>query len=280
MRDSYTQEEIIEKMREDIKIENIGVDTIQGKKGKSGGKGSNPNSMTIAFTIAYSGKNPAMVHKVAGNLASLYLEQNIKDRQEKAETTTKFLEAELKELEERLLVLGGKITKFKQLHEGSLPELQAHNMSQSERLENEIKQLENQIRASEDKKTYLEGQMATINPDLPSAGQERTLDPKTRLYGLQVELAAMLAKNSENHPDVVKMKREIAGLERMVSAQGGQGAVTKTETNSVAGRVSGKAGSSFCGSSGNQKTPKGDSPGRKGKGCSEHNCYKPGDESQ
>ena len=46
-----------------------------------------------------------MVQKVAGNLASLYLEQNIKDRQEKAETTTKFLEAELKELDERLLVI-------------------------------------------------------------------------------------------------------------------------------------------------------------------------------
>ena len=229
MRDSYTQEEILDQMRDDIKIENISVDTTQGKKksGGTGGKGSNQNSMTIAFTIAYSGKNPAMVNKVAGNLASLYLEQNIKDRQEKAETTTKFLEAELKELEERLLVLGGKITKFKQLHEGSLPELQTHNLSQSERLENDVKQLETQIRASEDKKTYLEGQMATINPDLPSAGLERTLDPKTRLYGLQVELSAILAKNSENHPDVIKMKREIAGLERMVSAQGGQASVRR-----------------------------------------------------
>ena len=39
MRDKYTQEEIIEKMRDDIKIETIGVDTIQGKKGKSGSKG-------------------------------------------------------------------------------------------------------------------------------------------------------------------------------------------------------------------------------------------------
>ena len=39
MRDKYTQEEIIEKMRDDIKIETISVDTIQGKKGKSGGKG-------------------------------------------------------------------------------------------------------------------------------------------------------------------------------------------------------------------------------------------------
>ena len=235
MRDKYTQEEIIGKMRDDIKIETIGVDTIQGKKGKSGGKASN---MTIAFTIAYSGKNPAMVQKVAGNLASLYLEQNIKDRQEKAETTTKFLEAELKELDERLMVLGGKITKFKQLHEGSLPELQAHNLSQGDRLENDIKQLENIIRASEDKKAFLEGQVATINPDLPLAGQERTLDPKTRLYALQVELATMLSKNSENHPDVIKMKREIGGLEKMVSAQGGQAAVRRQKLTQLQSELS------------------------------------------
>ena len=239
MRDKYTQEEIIEKMRDDIKIENIGVDTVQGKKGKAGGKGTN---ITIAFTIAYRGKNPAMVQKVAGNLASLYLEQNIKDRQEKAETTTKFLEAELKELDERLLVIGGKITKFKQSHEGLLPELQSHNRAQAERLENEVKQLENQIRASEDKKAYLEGQVATINPDLPLAGQERTLDPKTRLYVLQVELTAMLSKNSENHPDVIKIKKEIAGLERMVSAQGGQASVRRQKLTQLQAELAVKAG--------------------------------------
>jgi polysaccharide biosynthesis transport protein len=55
----------------------------------------------------------------------------------------------------------------------------------------------------------------------------QTLDPKTRLYALQVELAAMLSKNSENHPDVIKMKKEIAGLEKMVSAQGGQASVRR-----------------------------------------------------
>ena len=53
-------------------------------------------------------------------------------------------------------------------------------MAQAERLENDIKQLETQIRAVEDRKAYLEGQVATINPDLPIAGQEPVMDPKTR----------------------------------------------------------------------------------------------------
>ena len=105
-----------------------------------------------------------------------------------------------------------------------------------------VKQLENQIRASEDKKAYLEGQVATINPDLPLAGQERTLDPKTRLYVLQVELTAMLSKNSENHPDVIKIKKEIAGLERMVSAQGGQASVRRQKLTQLQAELAVKAG--------------------------------------
>ena len=170
------------------------------------------------------------------------MEQNLKDRQEKAETTTKFLEAELKELDDRLVSLGNKITKFKGVHEGVLPELQAHNLAQAERLENDIKQLETQIRASEDKKSYFEGQLATINPDLPIAGQERTLDPKTQLYMLQVQLAAMLAKNSENHPDVIQIKKAIAGLEKMVSAQGGQASVRRQKISQLQAELANKEG--------------------------------------
>ena len=40
MREKYTNEEIIDQMRDDIKIETISVDTLQKSKGKSGGKGS------------------------------------------------------------------------------------------------------------------------------------------------------------------------------------------------------------------------------------------------
>ena len=252
MRQKTTNEAVIDAMRDDIKIDTLSVDTLQkGKKGK--GK---QNNMTIAFTISYRGKNPVEVQKVAGNLASLYLEQNLKDRQEKAETTTKFLEAELKELDERLASLGKKITKFKEAHEGTLPELQSHNLSQAEHLENDIKQLENQIRASEDKKSYFEGQVATINPDLPIAGHETSLDPKTQLYMLRVQLTAMLAKNSENHPDVIQIKKTIAGLEKLVSAQGGQASVRRQKISQLQAELATKQGRLSCGPSGNQKIEK------------------------
>lgn len=241
MKDKYTQEEIIDQMRDDIKIETISVDTVQGKKKGKPGKPSG-QGVTIAFTISYRGKNPYMVQKVAGNLSSLYLEQNLKDRQEKAETTTKFLEAELKELDERIQLLGVKIAKFKEAHEGSLPDLKTHNMTQAERLENEIKSLDNQIRASEDKKAYLEGQLATLNPDLPIVGQEKIMDPKAQLYALQVQLATMLTRQSENHPDVIQVKKMIASLEKVVGAQGGQASVRRQKISQLQAELAVKQG--------------------------------------
>jgi len=71
----------------------------------------------------------------------------------------------------------------------------------------------------------------------------QTLDPKTRLYAAQVDLAAMLAKNSDNHPDVIKLKKEIAGLEKLVSAQGGQSSVRRQRLTQLQAELAVKQGS-------------------------------------
>ena len=139
LREKLTREEIIEKMRDNIKLDTISAEVA----GQKGGRQSSQAAVTIAFSIAYRGKNPGTVQKVAGTLASLYLEQNLKTREAQAQSTTQFLEAELKQLQERIKGLGDKITAFKGQHEGLLPEQQEFNREQAARLEMEIKQLDN-----------------------------------------------------------------------------------------------------------------------------------------
>lgn len=240
MRDKYTTEEIIEKMREDISISTISAEVSDQARGR---RRANTSGITIAFVISYQGKVPGTVQKVTNTLASSYLEQNLKDRQEKAETTTKFLEAELKELNERIEKIGQKISDFKQKHQYSLPELRDHNIAQAERLENEAKQLEAQIRAAQDRKDFLQNQLATLNPDLPLA-QDRTnpwaLDPKARLYALQVELAGLQATKSPDHPDVRKIKQEIAGLEKLLGTGGSAAAVRRQKITQLKGELAAK----------------------------------------
>jgi len=219
LKEKRSQEEIVEMMRDNIRFDTISAQVTDRRR-----RGGGPSEgVTIAFQVSYRGGRPDTVQKVAGTLASLYLEQNLKIREEQAQSTTKFLQAELKELEDRIQLIGGKISKFKEEHEGVLPELQQFNLGQAERLENEIKQVDNSIRGAEDRRFYLEGQLASVKPDSPiiSGTGERVLDPQSRLHFLEVLLADLRSKFSDNHPDIQKALREKTQLEKLVNQKGG-----------------------------------------------------------
>ena len=215
MRDKYTKEEIVNKMRRDISIDMISAEV--GDRPRS--RRSSPGGIMIAFTIAYRGSNPGKLQKVTSTLASLYLEQNIKTREAQAQSTTKFLEAELKNLNERIQSLGAKITKFKEEHEGMLPELQQFNMTQVDRLDTQIKQLDVNLKTAEERKIYLEGQLATAKNEFFGT-QGKVTSPAAKLRLLKMNLADLRAKFSENHPDVRRLLREKAELEKMLGVKG------------------------------------------------------------
>lgn len=246
MKEKYTREEILEDMRRDIRLDTISAEMAeQANPRRKQAAGPRPGqAITIAFSISYQGKSPETVQKVAGTLASLYLEENLKIREAQAKTTTKFLESELKELTERIRVQGEKITKFKQEHEGITPELYQFNLTQADRLESEVKQLDNSIRAAEDRKIYLEGQLATVKPDTPiiSSSGERVMDPQSRLRTLEVALADLQSKFAPDHPDIRKTKREIAELEKLAGTQGGGAAIKRQKLTQLKAELAQKQG--------------------------------------
>jgi len=236
----YTQEEIVENMRNDITIDLISAEVADQKRKRPSGQGG----VTIAFTVAYKGKNPDTVQKVDGTLASLYLQENLKIRELQAKTTTKFLETELKALQEQLAGLGQKITDFKSKHEDILPELLQFNKAQADRLEKDIDQFKVQIQAAEDRKLYLEGQLATVKPDSPiiSATGERVQDPTSRLHYLEVLLCDLQSKFSSNHPDILKVKREMAELKKMTGTAGGPPSLKRQKLTKLQAELAEKQG--------------------------------------
>ena len=84
-----TTEEIITRMRKDIKFETISADVIDPRTGR-------PTPATIAFSLSYEGEDPALVQQVANILASLYLEENLKVREQQTQGTSQFMEEETK----------------------------------------------------------------------------------------------------------------------------------------------------------------------------------------
>jgi polysaccharide biosynthesis transport protein len=241
LQEKLTREEITDKMRNDIKLDTISAEVAAGKQKKRKG---NQQEVTIAFSIAYRGKNPGTVQKVAGTLASLYLEQNLKTREAQAQSTTQFLEAELKQLQERIKILGDKITAFKGQHEGLLPEQQEFNRQQAARLEMDIKQLDASLRSAQDRTIYIEGQLATVKPDTPLIGAtgERVMAPADRIKALEVALADLQSKFSDDHPDVRKVRREIAELKKMSGQSGGSAAIRRQKLTQLRAELAEKQG--------------------------------------
>lgn len=217
-----TTEEILERMREDIKLDTLSADVVDPRTGR-------PTATTIAFTLAFEGEAPEVTQKVANELTTLYLNENLRNRTEKASETFTFLSTEADKLGQHIAELESQLATFKEKNADRLPELTGLNMQLIERTEREIKDVEVQMRGLEDRMFYMEGQLATINPmtQMMGEGGERILDPVTQLKMLRSEYAGASSRYSPDHPDVVRLKRQIEGLEKQTGAVDSSGEQAK-----------------------------------------------------
>jgi uncharacterized protein involved in exopolysaccharide biosynthesis len=208
-----TSEEVLEKMREDIKVQAISADVIDPRSGR-------PMPATIAFTLSYEGKSPQLTQKVTNELTSLYLNENLKSRTERATETYDFLSDEANRLSTQIADLETKIAQFKEKNVDQLPEVTNLNLSLISRTENDLADVKNQLRMLEERKFTLDSQLATLNPASPIFGEtgERLPDPSSQLKILKSEYATATARYSPEHPDVTRLKRQIEGLEKQTGA--------------------------------------------------------------
>ena len=196
LKDKWTDDEIVAKMREDIILEPITVEAADHRTRK-------PSAITIAFTLSYEGKNPGTVHRVANILTSMFLEENLLVREKQAAETSTFLENEMEKVKADLSKLEAEMAVFKSAHVNELPELLQVNMQSLNNIENNIERLNEQLRSLREREGYFQSQLASI---------PREVD-QNHLAQLKAQLAYLSARYSDQYPDVIKTKAEISELE-------------------------------------------------------------------
>jgi polysaccharide biosynthesis transport protein len=216
LRSSTPTEQIVANMRKDIKFETVSADVLDRKT-------SRPMSATIAFTLSYDGRNPDVVQRVASTLASLYLEENLKVREQQTAGASKFLEEEARELQAQLAQVDARISAFKQRHITALPEMLGVNLQGLDWADRDLDKLKDQLRSLREREGYLETQLAAIPTDTMSQDRMLLKDLKARLVQLE-------SRFSSKYPDVIKARSEIAELERRVSEQPKPAGSSKWET--------------------------------------------------
>jgi succinoglycan biosynthesis transport protein ExoP len=209
IRESKPREVLLQKMRNDISLKMISADVIDPRSGR-------PTQATIAFTISYQNRSPDLTLKVANELTTLFLNENLASRTQMAEQTTAFFSEEASKQEARIDELDKKLADYKQKHQNSLPELSQLNLQVSDRTALELHDAENRIAALDSQQVLLRAQLAQLNPtsQVFSDTGQRVMGVDDRLKALKSELAGYKARYAPGHPDIVNTEREIAGLEK------------------------------------------------------------------
>jgi polysaccharide chain length determinant protein (PEP-CTERM system associated) len=204
LRGKISREELIDLMRKDINI------TV--KQGSVSG--------LSAFTIEYEGRQRQQVAQVANQLASSFIEWNVKSREQQAQDTTEFLESQLKEAKQNLEVQEARLSAFKMRHLGEMPEQQPANMQA-------LTQLQGQFQANADALNRLEVERTLLSRGLESnnSGSVKTVPVVTERTKLESErqllksqLQDLQNRYTSAHPEVVDTAARLQRVEDHLKA--------------------------------------------------------------
>ena len=198
----------VEKMRKDIDIDLVKSDTTR-----------NP---IAAFKISYSSGNPVTAQQVTAELTSLFIEENLRTRQQMSEDTTTFLATQLDEARKTLDVQEQRLREFKSRYIGQLPEQTASNLQILTGLQARLQQTTDSLHQAEQQRLYLQSLLSSYRASTPQVVSDKAgaaLPPSyeldQKLEKLKSTLADLSAKYTPLHPDIVRLKQEIAATEKL-----------------------------------------------------------------
>ncbi len=181
------------------------------------------------FAIQYKGSKPDRVMQITNTLASYFMDVNIQIREIQAVGTSKFLDEELEKIKKTLELKEKRLAKYRSQHVGGLPSELESNLRTLDRLQTQLTDNQAALRVAKNTEVALKQQiirqkeLVIQSMNLPishtSAGSDNTtarqghITNRNELTRLKGELASMLLKYTEEHPDVIKLKNTIKKLE-------------------------------------------------------------------
>jgi polysaccharide chain length determinant protein (PEP-CTERM system associated) len=168
-----------------------------------------------AFRISYEDSDRSVAQQVTARLAGLYIDENLKMREQSVTGTTEFLENELEKVKQQLEKQEGDIQGFKQQHMGELPEQRDANTRALEGLRVQLQTVTLALSSAQERKVLLERQAREMQSMLAESGRQNSAaaqSPRAQLEQAKAELEAMRGRYTEEHPDVVRLRNRVREL--------------------------------------------------------------------
>src|SRR5271157_4148640 len=196
-------DEIVERMRKDIEIELV----------------KDEKKDVTAFRIHYSAHDPSIAQQVTSKLTNLFINENLEERQQESEGTTKFLGDQMETARQNLEAQEEKIREFKGQHVSELPTQLGSNLQILSGLQSQLQTENGALNTAKQQRVYLETlvreyQTLRGSPKSPEGAPMDLSAIDQELDKLRKRLADLSSRYKDQFPEIRALKHQIAAMEK------------------------------------------------------------------
>jgi succinoglycan biosynthesis transport protein ExoP len=202
-----TPDDKVELMRKDI-----GIDLVRDR-----------DQSITAFRINYTAPSPAIAQEVTSQLSNLFIDENLKVRQQLSQDTTEFIQTQLDGARKSLAAQEAKIRDFQSAHEGELPTQQSTNLQILSGLQAQYQNEQQALNTAKQQRIYFQtmlDQYRTLQRSTTGAGDGAPSSLTAidqQLEKMRAQLTELSSHYTDSYPDVQQLKSQIAKTEKIRS---------------------------------------------------------------
>jgi protein tyrosine kinase modulator len=216
MKTKKTQDQIMTMMRSKITIDSTTT--------------APPARALKAFNVSFTSPSPVIAAKVSNRLASLFIEENLKVREQQVVGTADFFDGQLQKAKEDIDEKSQKLAELKAHYAAELPEAQNLHLQALTSAQLASREEADATSRAEQQKVYLESLLATSPNvvDLDSSGTTANTGLEQQLEKAQGELDQLRSHYGPSYPDVLSKQADIHTLQEKIKQLGEQGKADAT----------------------------------------------------
>jgi polysaccharide chain length determinant protein (PEP-CTERM system associated) len=176
------------------------------------------------FFISFTDSTPEMAQRVANRVADVFIEESSRTREMRAQDTSAFIKKQLSDSQGRLDGLETRLRAAKETFMGALPEQTNSNVAMATGLQQQLETTANAIRGEQDRLSVIERQIDAMKGGSTTDGNTPAPAPPVsaaavRAVDLERELSVALGIYTDKHPEIVRLREELATARRAAAAE-------------------------------------------------------------
>src|SRR5271167_402271 len=162
-----------------------------------------------AFRISYKGRNPAQAAQVTNQLTAMFIEENLKVREEQSYGTSDFIEGELKKVQQQLEEKDQELNEVRARYGQELPESGQFHLQEAAALGQQLHAAEEKIAQDQQQEADLQSLAGTTAPTVDLDLGTDMAGGASQAQELQTKLNSLRSRYGPNHPDVRKLQAQL-----------------------------------------------------------------------